>query len=86
MDSSAFLLLGKRPVSHVSLLLFFRYSVLKIKQGATKADVSTAFRKEMLKHHPDIQTGVSEAEKARAVERSKYITEAYRKIKTEMKR
>jgi DnaJ-domain-containing protein 1 len=40
----------------------------------------------MLKHHPDTQSSASEAEKTRAVERAKYISEAYRKIKTEMKR
>jgi DnaJ-class molecular chaperone len=60
--------------------------VLKIKRGATKNEVSAAFRKEMLKHHPDTQSSASEAEKTRAVERAKYISEAYRKIKTEMKR
>jgi len=62
------------------------YSVLGISRGATKAEVSAAFRKEMLKHHPDTQAGASEAEKSRAVERSKLISEAYRTIKTSMKR
>lgn len=61
------------------------YSVLKIQRGATKTQVSAAFRKEMLKHHPDTQSGASEAEKARSLERSKYITDAYRKIKADMK-
>ncbi|CAB9499008.1 protein DnaJ [Seminavis robusta] len=62
------------------------YSVLGIRRGATKSEVSAAFRKEMLKHHPDTQAGATEAEKLRAVERSKLITEAYRTIKTSMKR
>jgi len=61
------------------------YSVLGIRRGATKSEVSGAFRREMLKYHPDVQTGASEAAKERAQERSKYITEAYRKIKTQMK-
>lgn len=61
------------------------YSVLGIKRGATKKEVSAAFRKEMLKHHPDTQAGASDAAKERATERSKLITEAYRKIKAEMK-
>jgi hypothetical protein len=62
------------------------YSVLGLRRGATKSEVSGAFRREMLKHHPDVQAGASDAEKERSQERSKYITEAYRKIKTEMKR
>jgi DnaJ domain len=61
------------------------YSVLGIRRGATKSEVSAAFRREMLKHHPDTQAGASDAAKQRAEARSKYITEAYRKIKTEMK-
>ena len=62
------------------------YSVLGVARGASKSEVSAAFRKEMLKHHPDTQAGASEAQKLRAVERSKLITEAYRKIKTQMKK
>ena len=61
------------------------YSVLGIHRGATKSEVSAAFRKEMLKHHPDTQAGATAAAKERSVERSKLITEAYRKIKAEMK-
>jgi hypothetical protein len=61
------------------------YSVLGIRRGATKAQVSAAFRTEMLKHHPDTQPNATEAEKLRAVERSKIISDAYRKIKAEMK-
>jgi len=70
---------------HFVSLCWFSYSVLGIKRGASKAEVSAAFRREMLKHHPDTQANSSEAEKARATERSKYISEAYRKIKNEMK-
>uniref|UniRef100_A0A7S4JEH1 J domain-containing protein n=1 Tax=Odontella aurita TaxID=265563 RepID=A0A7S4JEH1_9STRA len=62
------------------------YSVLGIRQGATKQQVSQAFRREMLKYHPDTQgTEATQAERERALERSKLITEAYRKIKTNVK-
>jgi hypothetical protein len=57
------------------------YSVLGVRRGASKSEISAAFRREMLKHHPDVQTGASEAQKERAEERSKIITEAYRKLK-----
>jgi DnaJ-class molecular chaperone len=61
--------------------------VLGIKRGTSKAEVSAAFRKQMLMYHPDVQSATSsEAEKQRYAERSKLITEAYRKIKSEMKR
>mmetsp|Transcript_59522 Transcript_59522/g.164639 ORF Transcript_59522/g.164639 Transcript_59522/m.164639 type:complete len:128 (+) Transcript_59522:606-989(+) len=60
------------------------YSVLDIRRGATKQEVSAAFRKQMLKYHPDTQPNASEAQKIRLVERSKIITEAYRRIKKEM--
>ena len=62
------------------------YSILGIPRGSSKSEVAAAFRKQMLQHHPDTQPNASEAQKMRAVERSKYITEAYRKIKAEMKR
>jgi hypothetical protein len=62
------------------------YSVLGIQRGATKQQVSGAFRKQMLKHHPDTQPNASEAQKRRAIERSKYITEAYREIKAQQRR
>jgi DnaJ-domain-containing protein 1 len=62
------------------------YSVLGLKRGATKSEVSQAFRREMLKYHPDTQVAnATDAEKDRALERSKLITEAYRKIKAQMK-
>lgn len=61
------------------------YSVLGLKRGATKSEVSQAFRREMLKYHPDTQVNATDAEKDRALERSKLITEAYRKIKAQMK-
>lgn len=60
------------------------YSVLDIRRGVTKQEVSAAFRKQMLKYHPDTQPNASEAQKIRLVERSKIITEAYRRIKKEM--
>jgi hypothetical protein len=61
------------------------YSVLGLQRGATKSEVSVAFRREMLKHHPDTQAGASDAAKERATARSKIITDAYRKIKAEIK-
>ena len=40
----------------------------------------------MLKYHPDTQEpNASDAQKRRSTERSKLISEAYRKIKTERK-
>jgi negative regulator of genetic competence, sporulation and motility len=62
------------------------YSVLGISRGASKTEVSAAFRREMLKYHPDtIQATASDAEKERATERSKLISAAYRQIKSQMK-
>lgn len=57
------------------------YDVLNIKRSASKAEISAAYRKHMLAHHPDLQAGRSEAEKQRAMERTKIINEAYRKLK-----
>jgi len=62
------------------------YSVLGVSRGASKEEVSKAFRREMLKHHPDVQANSSEKEKRRATERSKLISDAYRKIKATQKR
>jgi DnaJ-class molecular chaperone len=62
------------------------YDVIGIKRGATSKEISDAFRKQMLQHHPDTQPNASEAQKRRSVERTKLISEAYRKIKQEMKR
>ncbi len=57
------------------------HHILGVKKSATMSEVSAAFRREMLKHHPDMNTNATEAEKAEALERSKMITAAYRKIK-----
>ncbi|CAJ1939115.1 unnamed protein product [Cylindrotheca closterium] len=62
------------------------YSVLGLPRNATKEQASQAFRKQMLQHHPDTQPNVTEAQKAKLLERSKLITDAYRKIKVDMKR
>jgi curved DNA-binding protein CbpA len=59
--------------------------VLGINRNATDKEVSGAFRKEMLKYHPDTQPNASEAQKRRSTERSKLISEAYRKIKSSRK-
>ncbi|KAG7350816.1 chaperone protein DnaJ [Nitzschia inconspicua] len=61
------------------------YAVLGINRNATDKEVSDAFRKEMLKYHPDTQPNASEAQKRRYTERSKLVSEAYRKIKTSRK-
>ena len=61
------------------------YSVLGIRQGATKTEISSAFRRQMLKHHPDVQAGASEAERDRTIERSKIITGAYQQLKKQLK-
>jgi DnaJ-domain-containing protein 1 len=61
------------------------YSVLGIKRGASKSEVSDAFRREMLKYHPDTQTSASGEEKQKFTERSKLISEAYRKIRNSIK-
>jgi len=62
------------------------YSVLGIPRNSSKEDVSKAFRREMLKHHPDLQANASDKEKRRATERSKLISDAYRKIKANYKK
>lgn len=62
------------------------YSVLGISRNASKDEVSMAFRREMLKHHPDTMTGATERDKRIATERSKLISDAYRKIKASQKR
>jgi hypothetical protein len=62
------------------------YSVLGLHRGATKQEVAAAYRREILKHHPDTQAAASEAQKTRAVERAKLINEAYRAIKASMKK
>ncbi|KAL7548080.1 hypothetical protein ACHAWF_011384 [Thalassiosira exigua] len=62
------------------------WSVLGIPRTASKDEVSKAFRREMLKHHPDLQAKASEKEKRRATERSKIISDAYRRIKASFKK
>lgn len=62
------------------------YSVMSLPRNASKQQVSEAFRKQMLQYHPDANPNASEAEKERLVERSKLITDAYRKIKADLKR
>ena len=57
------------------------WSVLGVPRNSSKEEVSKAFRREMLKHHPDLQSQNSEKEKGRATERTKIISDAYRKIK-----
>ena len=57
------------------------YRVLSIKRGATMSEISQAFRREMLKNHPDTKPNASEEERQVMTERSKIITDAYRKLK-----
>lgn len=61
------------------------YDLLGVRRGVTKKEVSRAFRKEMMRYHPDALPFASGEEKKRATERSKLITEAYREIKNEMR-
>lgn len=77
-------MLAKRDFAHHN---FCRYSVLGVNRSASLKEVSEAFRKQMLMYHPDVQPATaSDAEKQRAIERSKLVSEAYRKIKSERKR
>lgn len=57
------------------------YSVLKISRNADSKEISRAFRREMLRYHPDTQTHATPAARERATERSKIISEAYQKLK-----
>jgi len=61
------------------------YQVLEVPRGASKDEISRAFRREMLKHHPDTQSASSQEEKDRATERSKLITAAYQSLKKQIK-
>ena len=61
------------------------YSVLKVSPSATSQEISQAFRREMLKHHPDRQANATPVERERATERSKIISEAYQKLKKRSK-
>lgn len=65
--------------------LWRRYSVLGIKVGSTKSEISAAYHKQIVKYHPDLQVGKTEAEKQRALERTKLINDAYRKLKSQRK-
>ena len=49
-------------------------------------NVSTLYFFFVRLYHPDTKASGSEAEKARAIERSKLITNAYQIIKSQMKR
>jgi len=57
------------------------YAVLDIPRSSTKADITKAFRSQMLKHHPDHHANGSEREKLAASERTKLITNAYVQLK-----
>ena len=62
------------------------YSVLGISRGATKKEVSEAFRKKMLMYHPDTQPNATPAQRERLEEQSKLVTEAYRTIRAQQKK
>ena len=58
------------------------HAVLKLSPSASKADISKAFRREMLLWHPDHQRDKSEREQRLASERTKLITRAFQELKT----
>jgi hypothetical protein len=58
------------------------YAILKIPRTATKADITKAFRTEMLRWHPDHQRDKSDKDQKYASERSKLITRAFQELKT----
>lgn len=57
------------------------YSVLGIPRHADAREISGAFRREMLKWHPDSQHGKSQEEKDYALQRSQLISAAYQRLK-----
>jgi len=60
------------------------YKILGIQRSATMSEISQAFRREMLKNHPDTKPNASEKERMAMTERSKIITDAYRKLKNKI--
>jgi hypothetical protein len=60
------------------------YTIIGVKRGATMTEISQAFRREMLKNHPDTKPNASEKERMLMTERSKIITDAYRKLKAKI--
>jgi DnaJ domain len=57
------------------------YEVLGVTPGVSTAELTVAFRREMLKWHPDRQGSKSPQEQAYALARSQAITQAYRLLK-----
>ena len=57
-----------------------------LKQGATWQEVQAKFRKLSLKYHPDRQTKKTPAQKERAEEKFKRVTEAYHTLERLMRR
>jgi DnaJ-domain-containing protein 1 len=57
------------------------YQVLGVTPGVSTAELTVAFRREMLKWHPDRQGSKSPQEQAYALARSQAITQAYRLLK-----
>jgi len=64
------------------------YDVLGIAhvgRRATKEDISAAFRLQLMKHHPDHNSG-KDADQAAFTDRTRLIIESYRRLKDPSKR
>ncbi len=59
------------------------YDLLGVRSTASMSEVRTAYRKLVLKYHPDRNKDASEREKKRLSEKFQQIQEAYEKIKSE---
>lgn len=62
------------------------YEVLGVARGASEAEIKKAYRRAALKHHPDKQSGKTEAEVAAAKERFTEIGQAYSILSDPQKR
>lgn len=62
------------------------YDLLGVKSNASMSEVRTAYRKLVLKYHPDRNKDAGEEEKKRLSEKFQQIHEAYEKIKLEKER
>jgi DnaJ like chaperone protein len=56
------------------------FSTLGLKNNATKEDIKKAYRKMVLKYHPDKASGQSEKEKKQSAEKFRLIRQAYERL------